>query len=57
MTQPNQYELDEPELLEILELAREAEQKAREMCEIITNHSRKWRLKAETIRFEAVDKR
>jgi hypothetical protein len=41
----------------ILELAREAEQKAREMCEIITNHSRKWRLKAETIRFEAVDKR
>jgi hypothetical protein len=57
MTQPNQYELDEPELLEILELAREAEQKAREMCEIITANSKKWRLKAETIRFEAVDKR
>lgn len=47
MTQLNQYKFDEQELLEILELARETEQKAKEMCEIITTHSKKWRLKAD----------
>jgi hypothetical protein len=46
-------EPDEKELLEILELAKEAEQKAREMCEIITANSRKWRLRAEAKRAEA----
>jgi hypothetical protein len=56
MKQSNQYELDEQELLEILELAREAEQKAREMCEIITTHSKKWRLKADAKK-EVVDRK
>jgi len=46
-------EPDEKELLEILELAKEAEQKAREMCQIITANSRKWRLRAEAKRAEA----
>jgi len=49
-------EPDEKELLEILELAKEAEQKAREMCEIITANSRKWRLRAEAKRAEALPK-
>jgi hypothetical protein len=49
-------EPDEKELLEILELAKEAEQKAREMCEIITANSRKWRLRAEAKRAEAAAK-
>ena len=35
-------ELDEKELLEILELAREAEQKARKMCETITANTAKY---------------
>lgn len=42
-----QKELDEKELLEILDLAKEAEQKAREMCELIMANSKKWRLRAE----------
>ncbi len=37
----------ELELQEILELAKEAEHKAREMCESITAHTEKWRLRAE----------
>jgi len=49
-------EPDEKELLEILELAKEAEQKAREMCEGITALSRKWRLRAEAKRAEAAAK-
>ena len=49
-------EPDEKELLEILELAKEAEQKAREMCEGITALSRKWRLRAEAKRAEAAEK-
>jgi hypothetical protein len=57
MTQSNKHELDEQELLEILELAREAEQKAREMCEIITANSKKWRLKAEAKKAEIVDRK
>jgi hypothetical protein len=57
MTQSNQHELDEQELLEILELAREAEQKAREMCEIITANSKKWRLKAEAKKEEIFDRK
>lgn len=48
MTQLSQNKFDEQELLKILELARETEQKAREMCEIITKNSKKWRLKADT---------
>jgi len=43
-------ELDEKELLEILELTQEAEQKAREMCESITAHTEKWRRWAEAQR-------
>ena len=45
-----QKEPDEKELLEILELAKEAEQKAREMCQSITAHAEKWRLWAEAKR-------
>ena len=45
-----QKEPDEKELLEILELAQEAEQKAREMCESITAHTEKWRRRAEAQR-------
>jgi hypothetical protein len=51
-----QKELDEKELLEILELAKEAEQKAREMCESITAHAEKWRLWAEAKRAETAQK-
>ena len=42
-----QKQLDEKELQEILELAKQAEQKAKEMCESITVHTEKWRIKAE----------
>lgn len=45
-----QKEPDEKELLEILELAKEAEQKAREMCELIMANSKKLRLRAEAKR-------
>jgi predicted Zn-dependent protease len=38
-----QKELDEKELLEILELAKEAEQKARKMCETITANTAKYK--------------
>lgn len=34
---------DEKELQEILENAREAENAAREMCKVITNHTAKYR--------------
>lgn len=37
-----QKELNEQELQEILELAQKAEQKAREMCEIVMRHSAKY---------------
>ncbi|WP_181280700.1 hypothetical protein [Aphanothece hegewaldii] len=37
-----QKELNEQELKEILELAKEAEKKAKKMCEIITIHSAKY---------------
>ena len=42
-----QKEPDEKELQEILELAREAERTAKEMCESIMAHTEKWRLRAE----------
>ena len=42
-----QKQLDEKELQEILELAKQAEQKAQEMCESITAHTQKWRLKVQ----------
>jgi hypothetical protein len=42
-----QKEPNEKELLEILELAREAERKAKEMCEPLSTHTKKWRLRAE----------
>lgn len=45
-----QKEAAEQELLEILDLAKEAEQKAREMCQGITALSEKWRLRAEAKR-------
>ncbi|MBE9227299.1 hypothetical protein IQ264_17880 [Phormidium sp. LEGE 05292] len=51
-----QKELDEKELLEILELAKEAEQKARKMCQSITAHAEKWRLRTEAKRAEAAQK-
>ncbi len=51
-----QKEPNKKELLEILELAREAEQKAREMCESITVHAEKWRLRAEAKRAAAAQK-
>ena len=38
-----QKELDEKELIEILELAKEAEQKARKMCETITANTAKYK--------------
>ena len=43
-------EPDEKELLEILELTKAAEQKAREMCESITAHTEKWQRRAEAKR-------
>ena len=49
-------EQDEKELLEILELAKEAEQKAREMCELITANTKQWRLRAEAKRTKAAQK-
>jgi len=52
----NQQKPDEKELLEILELAKEAEQKAREMCELITANTKKWRLRAEAKRDAAAQK-
>jgi hypothetical protein len=57
MMRSHQNELDEKELLKILELAREAEQKAREMCEIITTNFKKWRLKADAKKAEVVDRK
>ena len=45
-----QKEPDEKELLEILELTKAAEQKAREMCESITAHTEKWQRRAENKR-------
>ena len=39
----SQKELNEKELLEILELAKEAEQKAKAMCEVITAHTAKYK--------------
>ncbi len=45
-----QKELNEKELLEILEVAKEAEQKAKEMCESIAVHAEKWRCRAEAKR-------
>ncbi|MCC3404072.1 MAG: hypothetical protein JGK17_00360 [Microcoleus sp. PH2017_10_PVI_O_A] len=37
-----QKELDEKELLEILELTRDSEQKAREMCQMISANTAKY---------------
>ncbi|MEY3868074.1 MAG: hypothetical protein ACRCT1_05290 [Microcoleaceae cyanobacterium] len=36
-------EIDEKELQEILELAKEAEQKAREMCQLIVENTAKYK--------------
>lgn len=38
--------LNERELEEILEIARDAAEKARSMCEVITENSKKWRERA-----------
>lgn len=40
-------ELDDRELLEILELAKEAANSARELCHMVAKHNEKWRKKAE----------
>ncbi len=47
MTKTTPKEPDEKDLLELLELAKLAEKQAREMCEGITAHAKKWRLRAE----------
>ncbi|MGA9377325.1 MAG: hypothetical protein WBV73_00865 [Phormidium sp.] len=44
MTEPKS---DDKELLEILEMVKTFEQKAKEMCEISTANTRKWRLREE----------
>lgn len=44
MTEPKS---DEKELLEILEMVKNFEQKAKEMCEISTANTKKWRLRGE----------
>ena len=41
--------LNERELQEILEMARDAAEKARSMGEVITENSKKWRERAERI--------
>lgn len=51
-----QKEPDEKELLEILELTKSAEQKAREMCELITEHTEKWRRRVAAKRAVTVQK-
>jgi len=53
MTKQIAQELDERELLEVLELAKEAEQKAKEMCELVTANTEKWLLRIEERRAEA----
>jgi hypothetical protein len=45
VTEKNTDELNEQELQEILELAQEAQEKAKEMCEPIANDTKKWRLR------------
>jgi hypothetical protein len=47
MNNSNNKELDEKELMEILELAKEAANSARELCHIVAKHNEKWRKKAE----------
>ncbi|GEM_PF-1644326 len=51
-----QNESAEKELLEIMELAKEAEQNAREMCQGITSLSENWRLRAEAKRAAAANR-
>jgi hypothetical protein len=48
-------ELNERELREILEEARDVAEKARSMCEVITENSKKWRERAR--RIDRVDSR
>lgn len=47
MTEINTNELNKQELQEILELAQEVQEKAKEMCELITNNTKKWRLRVQ----------
>ncbi len=51
-----QKEPEKKELLEILELAMSAEQKAREICESISAHTEKWQRRAEAKRTTTVPK-
>ncbi len=48
-TKKKETGLNERELEEILEMARDAAEKARSMCEVITENSKKWRERAERI--------
>lgn len=50
MTKINTNELNEHELQKILELAQELQEKSKEMCEMITNNTKKWRLRAQAKR-------
>ena len=47
MKQLNQKELDEKELLEILELAKESTNSARELCKMVIEHNQKLRQRME----------
>lgn len=51
-----QKEPDEKELIEILEMVKAFKHKAREMCEISTTNTKKWRLRAEAKRDAAAQK-
>jgi hypothetical protein len=48
MTQQIQNELDRQQILEILDLAKEAEQQTKGLCEMITNNTDKWRQREDT---------
>ena len=47
MKSSNYPEPNEEKLLEILELAKEAANSARELCHMAAKHNEKWRKKAE----------
>ncbi|ACK70617.1 hypothetical protein PCC7424_2195 [Gloeothece citriformis PCC 7424] len=42
-----QEELNEKELLEILELAKEAEESIKQLCQMVAKHNYKWRKRIE----------
>jgi hypothetical protein len=48
MRHPLQHELSQQKLSEILDLAKEAEQQTKDLCEMITNHADKWKQRDES---------